>query len=46
MENDVPFDSLYERLIAGEEKLALIGLGYVGMPIAAEFAKYVKIYCN
>ena len=26
--------SLYEKLVKGEEKLALIGLGYVGMPIA------------
>ena len=37
------FDSLYKRLINGEEKLALIGLGYVGMPIAVEFAKHVKV---
>lgn len=37
------FDSLYERLVEGEEKLALIGLGYVGMPIAVEFAKHVKV---
>ncbi len=43
MENEVSFDSLYDRLIAGEEKLALIGLGYVGMPIAIEFAKYIKV---
>ncbi len=35
------FDTLYDRLIKGEEKLALIGLGYVGMPIAVEFAKLV-----
>lgn len=31
--------SLYEKLIHGEEKLALVGLGYVGMPIAVAFAK-------
>lgn len=37
------FETLYDRLINGEEKLALIGLGYVGMPIAVEFAKYVKV---
>lgn len=37
------FDTLYGRLIRGEEKLALIGLGYVGMPIAVEFAKHVKV---
>lgn len=42
MEN-VRFDNLYERLIHGEEKLALVGLGYVGMPIAVEFAKHVKV---
>ena len=35
--------SLYERLVNGEEKLALVGLGYVGMPIAVEFAKHVKV---
>lgn len=39
----VNFDSLYERLIKGEEKLALVGLGYVGMPIAVEFAKHIKV---
>ena len=37
------FDQLYEKLIRGEEKLALVGLGYVGMPIAVEFAKHVKV---
>ena len=31
--------SLHEKLINGEEKLALVGLGYVGMPIAVAFAK-------
>lgn len=30
--------SLYQKLINGEEKLALVGLGYVGMPIAVAFA--------
>ena len=25
---------LYEQIVAGEEKLSLVGLGYVGMPIA------------
>ena len=37
------YETLYDRLINGEEKLALIGLGYVGMPIAVEFAKHVKV---
>ena len=31
--------SLYENLLNGNEKLALVGLGYVGMPIAVAFAK-------
>ncbi len=30
---------LYEELVAGHESLALVGLGYVGMPIAVAFAK-------
>ncbi len=35
--------SLYEKLLAGEEKLSLVGLGYVGMPIAVAFAKKIKV---
>lgn len=35
--------NLYERLVSGEEKLSLVGLGYVGMPIAVAFAKKVKV---
>lgn len=31
--------SLYKKLIDKEESLALVGLGYVGMPIAHAFAK-------
>ena len=31
--------SLYEKLVKREEKLSLVGLGYVGMPIAVAFAK-------
>lgn len=30
---------LYKRLINGDEKLAVVGMGYVGMPIAVAFAK-------
>lgn len=37
------FDDIYTGLIAGKEKLALVGLGYVGMPIAVEFAKHVPV---
>ena len=35
--------NLYEKLLAKEEKLSLIGLGYVGMPIAVAFARKVKV---
>lgn len=35
--------SLYERIVNGEEKIALVGLGYVGMPIAVAFAKKAKV---
>lgn len=34
---------LYEKLVAGEEKLSLVGLGYVGMPIAVAFARKIGV---
>ncbi len=37
------FNDIYQGLISGKEKLALVGLGYVGMPIAVEFAKHVSV---
>ena len=37
------FNNIYNELIAGKTNLALVGLGYVGMPIAVEFAKHVKV---
>lgn len=37
------FNDIYNGLISGKEKLALVGLGYVGMPIAVEFAKHVHV---
>lgn len=37
------FNNIYQGLISGQEKLALVGLGYVGMPIAVEFAKHIKV---
>ncbi|MDP4119057.1 MAG: nucleotide sugar dehydrogenase, partial [Bacillota bacterium] len=33
----------YEDIISGKEKISLIGLGYVGMPIAVTFAKKVNV---
>ena len=35
--------SLYEKIVNREEKIALVGLGYVGMPIAVAFAKKVDV---
>lgn len=34
---------LYEQLINKETKLSLVGLGYVGMPIAVAFAKKIDV---
>ncbi len=34
---------LFERLVNREEKLSLIGLGYVGMPIAIAFSKKLDV---
>ncbi len=33
----------FDRLLKGEETLAVIGLGYVGLPIALAFARKVKV---
>lgn len=35
--------SLYQELLDQKTKLSLVGLGYVGMPIAVEFAKHVSV---
>ena len=35
--------SLYEKILNREEKISLIGLGYVGMPIAVAFAKKADV---
>ncbi len=37
------FTNLYEKLLSKEEKISLVGLGYVGMPIAVAFAKKVDV---
>ena len=34
---------IYQKLVEKEESLAVIGLGYVGLPIALEFAKKIKV---
>jgi UDP-N-acetyl-D-galactosamine dehydrogenase len=35
--------SIYEKLVDKEVTLAVIGLGYVGLPIALEFARKIKV---
>ncbi len=37
------FTALYEKIINREEKISLVGLGYVGMPIAVAFAKKADV---
>jgi len=34
---------MYQELLSKEKTLAVIGLGYVGLPIALEFAKKIKV---
>lgn len=34
---------MYEKLLNKETKLSVIGLGYVGLPIALEFAKKIQV---
>ena len=34
---------LYQNLVEKKEKLSLVGLGYVGMPIAVAFARKINV---
>jgi UDP-N-acetyl-D-glucosamine/UDP-N-acetyl-D-galactosamine dehydrogenase len=34
---------MYKELLKKKKKIAVIGLGYVGLPLALEFAKYFKV---
>ncbi len=36
-------ESIYDKLVKKEATLAVIGLGYVGLPIALEFARKIKV---
>jgi UDP-N-acetyl-D-galactosamine dehydrogenase len=36
-------ENIYEKLVNKETKLAVIGLGYVGLPIALEFARKIDV---
>lgn len=35
--------NLFEQIVARKEKISLVGLGYVGLPIAVAFAKKVEV---
>ena len=35
--------NIYEKLLKKETKLSVIGLGYVGLPIALEFARKIRV---
>ena len=35
--------NLYEKIVNREEKISLVGLGYVGMPIAVAFARKAEV---
>lgn len=35
--------NLYEKIVNREEKISIVGLGYVGMPISVAFAKKVEV---
>lgn len=35
--------SLYKKIVNGKEKIAIVGLGYIGLPLAVAFAKKTKV---
>lgn len=37
------YNKIYHSLIHGKSNLAVVGLGYVGLPIAFEFAKHINV---
>ena len=37
------YTELYQELLNKQTKLSLVGLGYVGMPIAVAFAKKINV---
>ena len=36
-------ECVYNDLLNQKTRLALVGLGYVGMPIAVEFSKHIDV---
>ena len=43
LDNLIDINDLYERIVSKREKISLIGLGYVGLPIAVAFAKKADV---
>ncbi len=43
MQADLIISNVYEDLMAKKTKLAVLGLGYVGLPVALEFAKHFSV---
>ena len=41
--NQLSFSNLYNDIINRQGKISLIGLGYVGMPIAVSFSRKVDV---
>lgn len=39
----IKYNEIYSNIIHGKAKLAVVGLGYVGLPIAYEFAKHIQV---
>ena len=37
------FSELYEDILSGKERISVVGLGYVGMPIAVAFVKHLDV---
>ena len=35
--------TIYDRLLKKEATMSVVGLGYVGLPIALAFAKHIKV---
>ena len=35
--------SLYKDILNGNEKISVVGLGYVGIPLAVEFARHASV---
>jgi UDP-N-acetyl-D-galactosamine dehydrogenase len=43
MEGDLEMNTLLEGLKAGREKICVVGLGYVGLPLAVSLAEHFKV---